>query len=111
MSFWLHNRQVVQNTRHSHFGLETPSSFLHSYFDLVVSVEFGFGNAQMVHLVFVVVVIVHFVVVVWKQKQMPFGIRVPNLDPLQQRQQQVVQQWVVVLMAQVVGCFDKWKVG
>ena len=69
----------------------------------VDSVGFDFVNAKMVHLFFVVIVIVHFVVVVWKQKQMLFGIRVPNLDPLQQRQQQVVQQWVVVLMAQVVG--------
>ena len=65
---------------------------------------FDFVNAKMVRLCFVVVVIVHFVVVVWKQKQVLFGIRVPNLDPLQQQQQQqVVQQWVVVLMAQVVG--------
>ena len=62
----------------------------------------------MARLVCVVVLIVHPVVVVWKQKQMLTGILVPNLDPLQQ-QQQVVQQWVVVLMAQVVGCFDKWK--
>ena len=50
----------------------------------------------MVRLVFVVVVIVHFVVVVWKQKQTLTGILVPNLDPFQQQQQQVVQQWVVV---------------
>ena len=77
------------------FGLEATLSFLHSCFDLVVSVEFDFGNVKMVRLVFVAVVIVHFVVVVWKQKQMLTGILVPNLDPLQQ-QQQVVQQWVVV---------------
>ena len=40
---------------------------------------------------------------------MPFGIRVPNLDPRQQKQQQVVQRWVAVLMVQVEDCFDKWK--
>ena len=40
---------------------------------------------------------------------MSFGIRVPNLDPRQQKQQQVVRQWVVVLMVQVEDCFDKWK--
>ena len=65
----------------------------------------------MVRLVFVAVVIVHFVVVVWKQKQTLTGILVPNLDPLQQQQQQVVQQWVVVSMVQVVGLFDKWSLG
>ena len=102
VSFWSHNRLVVRNTHRSHFGLETTLSFRHNYFDQVDSVGFDFVNAKMVHLFFVVVVIGHFVVVVWKQKQVLFGIRVPNLDPLQQ-QQQVVQQWVVVLMAQVVG--------
>ena len=111
VSFWSHNRRVVRSTRRLHFGLEMILCFQHNYFDQFDSVGFCFVNAWMVRLFFVVVVIVHFVVVVWKQKQVPFGIRVPNLDPLQQRQQQVVQQWVVVLMVQVVNCFDKWKLG
>ena len=68
--------------------------------------EFDFGSVSTVRLVFVVVVIVHSVVVVWKQKQMLTGILVPNLVPLQQ-QQQVVQQWEVVSMAEVVGLFGK----
>ena len=84
--------------------------FRHNYFDLFDSVGFCFVNVWLFHWFFVVVLIVQFVVVVSKQKQMLFGIRVPNLDPLQQ-QQQVVQQWVVVLMVQVVDCFDKWKLG
>ena len=45
----------------------------------------------------VVVVIVHLIVVVWKQEQKQVGILMPNQDPLQQ------QQWVVVTVEQVEG--------
>ena len=45
----------------------------------------------------VVVVIVHLIVVVWKQKQKLVGILMPSQDPLQQ------QQWVVVTVEQVGG--------
>ena len=78
--------------RRSHFGLEMISDFRHNYFDLFGLVGFCFVNGWLFHSFFVVVWIGQFVVVVSKQKQVLFGIRVPNLDPRQPRQQQMAQQ-------------------
>ena len=48
----------------------------------------------------VVVVIVHLVMVVWRQKQKLVGVLMPNQDPLQQ------QQWVVEYVELAVVVFD-----
>ena len=54
----------MQSTRHLHFGLVMILDLQYIYFDLFYSVGFYFVNAWLVHMFFVVVVIVHFVVVV-----------------------------------------------
>ena len=57
-----------------------------------------------VRLVFALVVIVHFVVVVWKRMPLLFGTRVPNLGPLQQKHHQLVSvwRWCLVVMVDVL---------
>ena len=61
----------------------TTSSFQHSYFGLVVLVEFDSVRVILVGYLVVRVVIDNFVVVVvWAQQQKQVGILMPNQDPL-----------------------------
>ena len=64
----------------------------------------GFDSVieRSVRLVFELVVIVHFVVVVWKRMPLLFGARVPNLGPLQQKHHQLVSAWLWCLVVVVV---------
>ena len=66
--------------------------------------EFDSVIERSVRLVFELVVIVHFVVVVWKRMPLLFGTRVPNLGPFQQKHSQLVSawRWCLVVMVDVL---------
>ena len=93
----LSGQPVLRNTHHWHFDLATPLGSRRNCFVLSGLVVSDFVIVCLIRLVFLLIVIVHFVVVVWKMMLLS-GTLVPNLGPLEM----LWKCLVVVIVAMVV---------